>query len=294
MPEDRWGQLDAFLATLDHGSFSAAARARGTSPQAVARAVARLEARLGVALFRRTTRAMTPTTDALSFAERVRPALARIEGAEQSTAARGDTPSGRVRISAPTTWAHLLLPMLPSLFEAYPNIRLDLDVNNLTADFVKDGFDLAIRMGRLRDSSLMARKLGDYALGVYASPAYLAHAGHPGSLEDLDDHRVAVFVMPQTGVELPWRLPGDDSWLPRDPVRILTDFTAVVAFARHGGGIVQAYDFLVAEAVARGELVEVLPQLRAPSRLFSLVYPARAAQRRAVRVVLDHIQGRAG
>lgn len=282
--------LEAFCRTFETGSFSKAARASGVTPQATSRSVARLEQALGVTLFRRSTRSLSPTPAAQEYYERCARALALLSDGERQLSKRGGVAEGQVRISVPTTYGHhRLLPALVSFAERYPKIKVDVGVSNQNVDFVRGGFDLAIRRGMIRDKTLVARKLGNFTLGIYASSAYVARAGMPKTLEELASHECVTFVMPSSGRALAWEFAGGKSFVPDARYRCTDDVLGVITLARAGLGLVQVFDFLVEEPVRRGELVEVLPQLRGDGRPFTLVYPKPVKPTPAVRALIDFV-----
>lgn len=283
--------LEAFCKSHETGSFTRAAELLGITPQAVSRAVARLEKALGVTLFRRTTRRVSTTEAGLSYYAACQRALSLLEDAEREISLRRRAPSGVVRLSVPTSYGHhRLIPALARFAERYPAIEVELHVSNRNVDFVRDGYDLAIRRGKIDDASLILRKLGDFPLGVFASPSYLARAGAPCTPADLDKHACIAFVLPSTGRPLPWTFhPEPAKYEPKATYRVGDDLLAIITLARAGLGLIQTYDFLVAEDVTRGALVEVLLAYRGEARSFSLLYPAGITQSRAVRAMIDFI-----
>ena len=286
----------SFCRTFEHGSFTRAAKALQVTPAAVSHSVARLEQALGVSLFRRTTRELRPTTEGRTYYEKCAAAVALLAEAERELAAASDEGSGLVRLSVPTTYGlHRLLPRLTGFAQRHPGIELDIQVSNQSADFVREGFDLAIRMGAISDASLIARKLGDFAIGAFASPAYLRRHGEPMTPEellDLDAHRPIAFLLPRTGLPLPWLFGSPALELPvRSPLRVLDDPLGVIALARAGEGICQTYHFLVERELAAGELVEILRDRGGRSRPFSLIYPKTRAKSRALRAVIAFVLG---
>ena len=287
--------IQAFQLTFELGNFTLAARAMGVTPQAASRAVARLEGELGAQLFRRNTRHVEPTEAGRLYYAACAEALARLADAERRLRVDQDTPSGTVRVSVPTTYGHhRFMPLLAEFCRLYPRAEVEVDISNLNVDFVREGFDLAIRMGDLGDAPFVARRLGEFPLGVYASPAYLEARGAPTAPDQLARHTTAVFIMPGTGRPLPWSLlPGPELILPRAAVRVRTDITGLVSFARAGGGLVQIYRYMVEREVARGELVEVLSQYAGETRPFSLIYPRSAVERPVVRALVDFVVERA-
>jgi DNA-binding transcriptional LysR family regulator len=282
--------IEAFCRTHEAGSFTRAAEILGVTPQAVSRAVARLEKALGVTLFRRTTRHLSATEAGQHYYAVCQRALSLLVEGEREISHQRRAPSGAVRISVPTTYAHRLVPALPHFAERYPGVAVDLHVANRNVDFVREGYDLAVRMGKIGDGGLVSRSLGSFPLGVFASATYLARAGAPRTPADLDRHACIAFVRPSTGRALPWTFhPEPSRYEPRASYRVGDDALATIALARAGLGLVQTYDFLVAEDVARGTLVEVLHAYRGTSRQFSLIYPQGITQSRAVRAMVGFI-----
>lgn len=283
--------LLTFCAAYELGSFSAAARRLGVTPQAASRAVLRLEETLGTTLFRRTTRSLTPTDAARVYHRTAKEALDLLARAESEVTEQGAVRAGVVRLSAPTTFGHhRLLPSLAAFRARHPAVELEVHIGNRNVDFAREGFDLAVRLGRIREKGLVARKLGDFALGVYAAPAYLARRGTPRQPGQLADHTCIAFVMPSTGRVLPWAfVPAPRSWTPQAPIRCSDDALATLSLARAGLGLVQTYDFLVADEVERGLLVEVLREHRGASRAFSLIYPQAPSRTPAARAMVEHI-----
>ncbi len=283
--------LEAFCRAYETGSFTRAARALGVTPQALSRAVGRLERALGVTLFRRTTRSFAPTEEGRRYYELCSQALSLLAQGERDLASGRRAVAGLVRISVPTTYGHSrLLPSLGAFRERHPGVRVEVNVANQNIDFVRDGYDLAIRMGSIEDRTLVARKLGDFALGVYASPPYLARHGAPRTPEDLVRHTCVAFTMPRSGRVLPWSFhPGPKSFVPDAPYRCSDDVLGVITLARAGVGLVQIYDFLVEEDLARGALSEVLSAFRGASRPFSLLYPKGVVLSPAARALKEFI-----
>lgn len=283
--------LEAFCATYETGSFTAAAKSLSVTPQAISRSVSRLEGALGVALFRRTTRSLAATADANRYYDLCVQAITLLAAGERGLQAGQRALAGRVRLSAGTTYAHhRLLPALGEFHLRYPGIAVEINVSNHNVNFVRDGYDLAIRMGELDDAALVGRRLGSFALGVYASPSYLARHGEPRGLDELDRHTCITFLMPRTGRTLPWIF-GDtlEKRVPAATYQCSDDFLATLTLARAGVGLVQAYDFVVEADLARGALVEVLRPFRGQSRPFSLVYPRDAPVTRATRAMIDFL-----
>ena len=283
--------LEVFCRTFELGNFTRAAVDLGLTPQAASRALGRLEAHLGTTLFRRTTRNLQPTDAGRAYYARCRQALDLLATAERelSTGA-GEAERGTARISVGTPWGHhRLLPSLAAFSRMHPNIEVVVQIDNRNIDFVRDGYDVAIRLGEIRDQTLVARNLGDCALGIYASPEYLAERPAPRRVSDLAQHRCIGFVMPGSGRLLPWELASGSDATPPISIRVQGDVLGTITLARAGAGLVQTYQFAVARELARGELVEVLANERGAARRFSLLYPKGVVQSPAVKKLVTFL-----
>jgi DNA-binding transcriptional LysR family regulator len=271
------GSIELFCRAAEMQGFTAAAQALGVTAGTVSRSIGRLEARLGVRLFARTTRTIRLTEAGQNYFALCRQALAQIAEAERAVTGNQASASGLLRISVPTTYGHhRLLPLLPKFATAFPDVQLEINLSNRNIDFVEEGYDLAIRLGEPRDARLVARILEDASLGVFAAPKYLRRRGRPASLEALRAHDCIGFVLPSSGRGMPWifRENGVDVEFAGDcRVRVEDDVLGCVSYARAGGGLFQIYDFIAQQYVNNGELVEVLKAFRGRSRPFTLLYP---------------------
>jgi DNA-binding transcriptional LysR family regulator len=283
--------LEVFCRTYETNSLTKAARVLNVTPQATSRSIARLERALGVTLFRRTTRRLAPTDAAHRYYEICSRALSLLVAGENELLAGRTTPEGQVRVSAPTTYGHhRLIPALAAFRERYPRIQVEVNVDNRNIDFATSGFDLAIRMGPITHKTVIARRLDEFALGVYAAPSYIARFGEPKTPDDLARHTCIGFLMPSSGRILPWTFtPGPKNFVPDAAYRCSDDVLGTIGLARAGVGLVQIYDFLVEQDLTLGSLVEVLKPFRGQSRPFSLLYPKAARPTRAVRAMIDFI-----
>jgi DNA-binding transcriptional LysR family regulator len=287
------GSIELFCKAAELNSFTAAAAALGITPAAVSRSVGRLETRLGVHLFVRTTRQIRLTDDGRMYYEQCEQALSQITEAGRAVAGHQGNLCGLLRISAPTTYAHYrLLPLLPMFAATYPKVQIDISISNRNIEFVEEGFDLAIRLGALQDSRLVARKLEDASLGVFAAPAYLKRNGTPRSVSDLGQHECIQFIMPSTGRTLPWLFNerGDEvERVPRGRVRVHDDVLGCINYALAGGGLFQTYHFIVDGAVKAGELIEVMKTSAGRTRPFSILYPQNRHLSARVRSFVDFL-----
>jgi DNA-binding transcriptional LysR family regulator len=290
---DTLGALEVFLAVAERLSFADAGLRMGLSPSATGKSIARLEHRLGVRLFHRTTRRVSLTAEGellLERAGRIREEVDDIVGLLAQAAAK---PQGRLRISLPAIGYRFLGPHLADFARAYPRIHLDLDFNDRAVDLVADGVDAAIRGGVLADSGLMSRKLGEFRFVVCASPAYLAERGHPRTVAELAQHALIRYRRPDSGTlqgfALTEPVPSDAALDP--PALTCTNMEAVLAATVAGLGIACMPDFLAADAQAKGELALLLSDL-ATTGAFWLVWPERGRHSPKLRAFIDFAAAR--
>ncbi|WP_314918197.1 LysR family transcriptional regulator [Pseudomonas helleri] len=287
------GSIELFCLAAETGSFTAAANLAGVTPAAVSRSVARLEERLGVRLFVRTTRQMRLTDSGRLYYQQCRQALTQLVDAEREVTGQQSQPSGLLRISVPTPYAHYrLLPKLPAFRRQFPDVQIDVHISNRNIDFADDGFDLAIRGKAPTDSGLIARTLEEAELVVVATPEYLREAGTPTSLEELAKHDCIQYQLPSSGRNLPWAFQRDGQWVELETsgnCACLDDYLGAVTLVKHGAGLMQTYRFTVQQALERGELCEVLSVFGGARRPFILLYPHARHVPQRVRAFIDFI-----
>lgn len=290
---DHLGDVEAFIVVVEKGSVTAGAIALSTTPSVISRAIARLESRQGIQLLRRTTRRLNLTEAGRLYLESTRTAFALIDDAERAIQAQDGELTGRVRLSVPTTYAHYrLAPMLRHFAQRYPHVQIELNITNRNVDLVAESFDMAIRLGKLPDSGMVARKLEDAELCLVATPGYLALAGTPQVIGDLAGHACLHFVMPSTGRVAPWvfRDNGRDiDWTPSAGLQVSEDVLGVVSLAAQGLGICQTYSFIADERIRQGHFVEVLAHTRGRTRPFSLVFAPHRRLSAASRALIDFL-----
>lgn len=271
------GSIELFCLAAEEGSFTAAASEAGVTPAAVSRSVSRLEERLGVRLFARTTRSIRLTDGGRSYYEQCRQALTQLVEAEREVMGKQQEPAGTLRISVPTTYGHYrILPLLPLFRSRFPQVEVDIHISNRNIDFVSEGYDMAIRVRAQPDSTLIARHLEDAALVVVASPDYLERAGVPKKLEDLEQHDCIQFELPSSGRRISWLFTeqGKEREIFAEGGYCCSeDVLGGVTLAKHGAGLFQTYRFIVEKELEEGSLVEVLEPFRGRSRPFTLLYP---------------------
>ena len=293
---DRLAALEAFARVAESGSFSAAARALGSSKSLISRQVSALEAELGARLISRTTRSLTLTEAGRGYYEQVTRILVQMEEADLSVSQLQATPRGKLRINAPMSFSLLrVAPVLPDFLALYPEIDVDLAMNDRRVDLLEEGFDLAIRIGRLADSSLIARKLGPMRRMVCASPAYLAERGVPAAPADLKGHACLCYSNADTVDE--WRFSEPDG----RPIAVEVkgrvranngDLLRVAAL--RGLGLVDLPSFLVGADIEAGTLVPVLQDFIRQDGGVYAVYPHARYLPPKIRVFIDFLAERWG
>lgn len=286
-------QLAAFAETARHGSFAAAARELGSAPSTLAKAVARLEQALQVKLFHRTTRQVSLTPDGERLFARCERLLGEFEALQAEASGARDEPAGLLRVDLPIVLGReFILPLLARMAQAHPRLQLDVRLQDAYADLVKEGIDVAVRLGPLKDSSLVAQRIASQSMVLVAARRYVEERGTPRRLEDLAAHEALVFRMPTSGRDRPWhfRQGGKEVELqPQARIRI-NDGEGLVAAVRLGLGIAQLPDYFVRKELASGEVVEVLKSLRPAPAPILAVYPGARLVPARVRVLLQELK----
>jgi DNA-binding transcriptional LysR family regulator len=255
---DRARALEIFATVMREGSFSGAGRVLGLTPSAIARALDRIEARLGVRLLLRSTRALTPTAEGQAYLQTPRRILADLDDAEQQIADQG-APRGRLRISAALSHGRLcIVPLLGDFAQAYPHILIDLALTDAIVDVAGGQADVAIRFGPLGDSVLTARKLGESRRVIVAAPAYLARHGMPTEPEDLHRHNCLNFNFRRVEPVWPFRVDGRDIALTVRGNIEANNGETLGQLAAAGVGIARVGAFSVVDDLAAGRLVPIL------------------------------------
>lgn len=274
---DRFEAMAVFVKVAEAGSLSAAARELGLSLTSVSRQLAALEERLGIRLVLRTTRRLALTEAGRLYHEQARRILGEVEEAEQALTAHQSEPAGRLHVSAPTLIGRLkLAPLLPEVLARHPALAIELTLTDRAVDLVEDGIDLAIRIGRLPDSSLVVRRLGGIRMRVCAAPEYLARRGEPAVPEDLAGHDCVIFAATPGPVSWPFQTAAGRVTVPVAARLRANDLDAAVAAALAGAGLVRAPSWQVADLVAAGRLTPVLAGYERPSApVQALFLPSR-------------------
>ena len=287
---DLLGSMKTYVAVIDGGSFAAAASRLDVSRAMVSKQVQKLEEHLGTRLMNRTTRRLSMTETGRAFYERSAQIVADVEEAEQIAGRMTRTPQGVLRVTIPLSYGqHRLAAILGAYTQAYPLVQLDIALSDRKVDLVEEGFDVAIRIGALPQSDLIARKLGEAHSIVCASPGYLAAHGTPQAPGDLSEHACLSYSLSSSGHD--WRLESASEQVVvpvNGPMKADNgDIIRLAAVA--GAGIAFQPHFIVGEDLAAGRLVQLLPEWRSAALGIHAVYPSRKHLSAKVRTFVDFI-----
>ena len=285
---DRIDAMQAFVAVADLQGFAPAARKLRLSPSAVTRLIAALEERLGARLLQRTTRSVTLTDAGTRFLERARRILADVEEAELAAEGERTRPSGRVVVSAPVGFGRLhVSPLMAAFLQRYPDVSAELRLEDRIVNLVEDGVDLAVRIGILADSSLVARHVGEMRRIVVASPAYLKNNGEPKAPADIARHQTIQFGGTSEAGE--WRFVEGAREIRVHVAPRLSSNVADAAsqYAEQGGGLTRVLAYQAADAIRRGALKIVLQKFEQPPLPIHIVYPTSRLLSAKVRAFID-------
>jgi DNA-binding transcriptional LysR family regulator len=288
--------LRTFVEVMRRRSFTSVAQVLSVAPSSISRTIAGLESELGVRLFHRTTRKLSPTEAALAYFDRVEPMVVELERAASVAADSGETPRGVLRVTAAAAFAQVnLVPLLPEFSRRYPELRFDLILTDTFLDLVAERIDLAIRLGRLDESSLIAHRLCGIVYSVCASPEYLRSRGRPKTPHDLERRDCLRYPVPGYGPR--WRFRKGDGEPFEVPIsgRIVANSGAALAqSAADGMGIVMLPRWILADELRKGTVVELFPDYCATASEFDIaawmVYPSRSYLPRKVRVFADFLK----
>jgi DNA-binding transcriptional LysR family regulator len=291
---DRFDALQAFARVVETGSFTKAARALDLSKTTVTQLVQQLEARLRVRLLHRTTRQVRVTEDGAAYYERVVRLLADLEDADSSLSDASAALKGRLRVDVPSPLARLVLvPALPDFHARYPEIQLDLGVSDRMVDVIGDHVDCVLRGGELADSTLMARRVGELAMGVYAAPAYLQRAGRPAHPLDLASkpHRIVGYLRWRSGKVAPVAMRRDAERVELQGRHVLTvdDGNAYLAAGVAGLGALWLPRYMAEPHVAQGELLELFDDWRVETMPLYIAFPPNRHVSAKLRTFIDWV-----
>jgi DNA-binding transcriptional LysR family regulator len=285
---DRIDAMQAFVAVADLQGFAPAARKLGLSPSGVTRLVAALEDRLGARLLQRTTRSVTLTDVGARYLERIRRILADVQEAEGSVEGERTRPNGRLVVSAPIGFGRLhVSPVMSAYLSRYGEVSAELRLSDRMVNLVEDGVDLAVRIGHLADSSLVARQVGEMRRIVVASKAYLKQHGEPNTVEAIVSHQTIQFGA--TAAAPDWRFvaEGREVRVACTPRLTTNSADAAIQYAAQGGGLTRVLAYQAAEAIKAGRLRIVLAKFEPPPLPIHIVYPTSRLLSAKVRSFID-------
>lgn len=287
---DKYQEMRVFTAVVDAASFVAAGEALGMSKAAVSRYVSELEQRLGVRLMHRTTRKLSLTPEGELFLARCRDILSGIDAAEAEISTRSVTASGLLKVSVPVSFGiQHLAPLWREFLDQHPQVTLDVQLADRVIDLVDEGFDLAVRIARLPDSSLVSRRLASTRLVLCAAPSYLERCGTPAHPSELAQHDVVGYSLMAMGDQ--WQFTGPEGLVSVKvrPRLWSNNGDTCIAAALQGAGIQLQPTFLIGPQLHSGQLVEILPQFRSAELGIYAVYPSRKFVLPKVRALIEFL-----
>ncbi|MEQ9258553.1 MAG: LysR family transcriptional regulator [Roseovarius sp.] len=288
---DRLTEMEAFATVVDQGGFTDAARKMGISKSAVSKHVSSLEARLGARLLNRTTRRVSPTEIGLAYYDRALRVLNDAGEADALVSSMQSDPSGLLRISVATDFGvNHLSPVLGSFLEEFPDITVNMVLNNRYVELISEGFDMAIRIGELEDSTLRARKLTETTKRMIASPNYLQKYGRPTKIDDLNEHKLLHYSSQANGSVWKLTAPSGEKRQVRTAGGLsVNDGQSLLNAAISGLGIAYLPSFLYSNAMKEGLVVDVIPDLPVETQGIYAVYPPGRFTQPKVRAFIDFL-----
>ncbi len=282
----QWEGIKEFVYVAESGSFTQASKKLAISTAQVSRQISALEKRLKIKLFYRTTRKVSLTEEGHIFYQHCRGVLDGLDAAEQAITNLQSKPQGKIKLTAPVTYGEQqILPLMNDFMQKYGDLEVTAYLSNQQLDLIEEGYDLAIRLGKLNDSSLIAKKLGSRTNYVCASPAYIERYGCPHSLSELDQHSCLLGTLDywhfkDTGRDRNIRVTGRLRY---------NSGSALVDAALKGLGIVQLPDYYIEQHLAQGTLVTLLDNYRAPDDGVWVVYPQNRHLSPKIRLLVDYL-----
>jgi len=288
---DTFTGLSEFLAVAKHLNFRAASAELGVTPAAISQSIRSLEERVGLSLFQRTTRRVALTEAGVSFLGRVRPATAEIGGALDALTTLRRRPSGHLRLSVPRIALELVLaPVLPEFRRLYPEVRIEIDVDDNVVDLTSGRFDAGIRVGALVERDMVAVRLSpDCHWCVLGAPSYFSAHGRPRSPEDLTGHECIRYRLPTARTVHRWQFLRKGKKFSIDPPGgvVVNDTITLIALAKNGMGLAYTADLVVARELAAGELEAVLASYGPRTPGLFLYFPAKSQEQPKLRAFID-------
>lgn len=298
-----FNSLPIFVALVEAGSFSKAGEQLNSSKSAVSKRISQLEDELGVRLFNRTTRSLTLTQAGEEYYDYASRALALAKEAEYAVSRLQEKPKGKLKISVPMTFGRLYIArLIPSFMSLYPDIQIEMIMDDKRQDFIKQGFDIGIRIGQLEDSSLVAKKIANCRSFICASTAYLEQHGRPEKPDDLRHHNCLYYSYFRAGQDWLFHKPGDkktdhNAALIKVPAKgnyRVNNSDALHYAALEGLGIVNMPTFIVGPDILANKLEAILTDYPQPIHGIYAIFPERKHLAAKVRVFIDFLQAKIG
>ncbi|QUM80205.1 LysR family transcriptional regulator [Moritella sp. 5] len=289
---DKLNLLQLFVSLAEHGSFVAVANQSGQSPSTISKAISRLEKNLGVRLLHRTTRQLQLTEAGRNYLQTAREVISLLNNCEGQLAQNVVAPAGTLKVNLPLSFGKLyVVPLIPGFCQKYQDIKLELSFSDEYTNIVDSGIDIAVRSGKLDDSSLIARRLCPIDMGIFASPSYIEQFGRPDSPEQLTKHRWILYRFRQSGRILEITSGKNSQMVEVQPdYQIVVDNGDVMAqLACQGAGLAFMPHFLARDLVKEGKLILISPPQRNPEQAVYLYYLSRDYMPVKVRVFIEYI-----
>jgi len=284
---DNLSGIAVFVQAAENRSFTEAGRMLGISSSAVGKTIARLEERMAVRLFHRSTRSITLTAEGTCFLERCRRILCEVEAAQAELSQASGEPRGVLRVSLPHA-GDRMMPIMTDFMRKYPEIELHLDLSDRMVDVIEEGFDAVLRTGEPQDSRLMSRRVGTFSLVIVASPAYLKRHGTPGHPRDLEAHACLLHRFPASGKIERWPLRGKTQPT-LSAALVCNAVDGQIYAATQGLGLACVPDFIVSDAIAAGKLKRVLDDHVSHTGKFWLLWPSSRHASPKLRAFIEHM-----
>jgi DNA-binding transcriptional LysR family regulator len=292
--------LKLFIAVVNERSFTEVANAYRIAPSSVSRAIAALEKELGIRLFQRSTRKLEPTESGLIYFNRISPLIEELEAAQEFAAEVSKEPRGKLRVTTATSYGQVaIVPLLPKFAKCYPFVSIELILTDSYLDLIEDRIDVAIRLGKLENSSYIAKRISKIDFYVCASPEYLDEYGRPEQLEQIKNHKCLLF--PRAGQSLNWLFKDKDKNITEITIGgkcLITNALAIKQCLLNGMGISLLPDLLVRQEITEGRLINLFPDYIATATDFEssvwLLYPSRDYLPLKTRVFIDFIETELG
>lgn len=294
---DQFSGIVPFVRAAEARSFTGAAKRLGLTPSAISKAIAKLEAEVGVALLHRTSRSVTLTPEGAAFYERCRQIVSDMEEARQAVSSAQAEPRGHLRVSLPLAYGRLeVMPLLAGFLERNPELTVDANLTDRAVDLAEEGYDVAVRIGRRSEARLVAERICRTRMITAASPAYLRAREVPRTPEALDAHNCIGFMLPSTGALLDWAFERDGRSVTLAVRGNLTVNTveAQIEAAVAGAGVIQTLDFMARRAIDDGRLVPLLQDYVSMGPSVFALYPENRRLSARIRVFVDFLIARLG